>query len=199
MVMNPKARNQLTLLQCFCSDSSEPSISPHSSSRVQLDCSICLHSRSASPEFSVGSQDDNRSNLQVSRPIHESICDERVPDSSISISSKSCDYSQTSRGCDEAGDPGQFDDELLLGSDDINTAVIDASEIAEKFVQPGNSDLPSASHSIAQLTSLKTLVILLKHQHFLLLGLVLIGFQQLCLVAKLTHYGLNLMTGWNIQ
>ena len=52
--------------------------------------------------------------------------------------------------------------------------------------------------TVAQLTSLKTLVILLKHQHFLLLGLALIDFQQLCLVAKLdllTHYSLNFTAG----
>ena len=78
--------------------------------------------------------------------MHESICDERAPDSPISISFKSCN-SQTSRGCDEGGDPGQFDDELLLASGGINTADIDACEIPENSVQPGNSDLPSASYS----------------------------------------------------
>ena len=72
----------------------------------------------------------------------ESICDDRAPDSPISISSNSCD-SQTSRDCDE--DPGQFDDELLLGSGGSGTA--NTCKIAENFVQPGNSDLPSSSHS----------------------------------------------------
>ena len=140
--MKCKAGNQLTLLQCFCSASSEPSISPHSTSRAQLDRSYRSRSRSASPESSVGSQADISSSSQVNRPIHESICDDRAPNSPISISSNSCN-SETSRGCDE--DPGQFDAELLLGSGDSCTA--DACEIAENFVQPGNSDLPSASHS----------------------------------------------------
>ena len=74
--------------------------------------------------------------------MHESICDDRAPDSPISISSRSCN-SQTSWGCDEG--PGHFGDELLLGSGGNDTA--DVCEIAENFVQPGNSDLPSASHN----------------------------------------------------
>ena len=81
--------------------------------------------------------------------MYESICDERVLDSPISIRSKSCD-SQTSVRQVRVVMKLVILVNLMMSyywAGSINTAVIDACEIAEYFVQPGNSDLPSASHS----------------------------------------------------
>ena len=63
--------NQLTLLECFCSESSA------SSSRVQPDRSI--RSRSASPKPYAGSHISSAvGGVQVNRSVGESLCDEIV-------------------------------------------------------------------------------------------------------------------------
>ena len=79
--MARKASNQLTLFECFRSESSA------SSSRVQPDRSI--RSRSASPKPYAGSHVSSAvGSVQVNRSMGESLCDEIVPDSPVSISSE---------------------------------------------------------------------------------------------------------------
>ena len=76
--MARKASNQLMLFECFHSESSA------SSSRVQPNCSI--RSRSASPEPSAGSHVSSTvGSVQVNRSIGESLYDEIVPDSPVSL------------------------------------------------------------------------------------------------------------------
>lgn len=120
--MARKASNQLTLLECFCSESSA------SSSRIQSDCSI--RSRSTSPEPSAGYHVSSAvGSIQVNTSMGESLCDEIVvPDSPVSISSESWD-SQASE--DHEG----IADELLLSSS--------RSTACDTTV---NSSLPSTSY-----------------------------------------------------
>ena len=123
--MARKASNQLTLFECFHSESSA------SSSRVQPNRSI--RSRSASPEPSAGSHvSATIGSVQVNRSIGESLYDEIVPDSPVSISSESWD-SQANE--DHEG----IADELLLSSSSST-----ACDTTENVV--ANSSLPSASY-----------------------------------------------------